>query len=41
MSLITFAIMQIKMAGMEVKDFWSFIKANEDLDKLYLFSKKY
>lgn len=33
--------MQIKMAGMEVKDFWSFIKANEDLDKLYIFSQKY
>ena len=29
------------MAGMEVKDFWSFIKANEDLDKLYIFSQKY
>lgn len=41
MSLIIFAIMQIKMAGIEVKDFWSFIKANEDLDKLYIFSKKY
>lgn len=40
-SLIAFAIMQIKLAGMEVKDFWSFIKANEELDKLYLFSKKY
>ena len=40
-SLIVFAIMQIKMAGMEVKDFCSFIKANEDLDKLYIFSKKY
>ena len=40
-ALIAFAIMQIKMAGIEVKDFWSFIKANEDLDKLYIFSKKY
>lgn len=40
-TLITVAIMQIKMAGIEVKDFWSFIKANEELDKLYLFSKKY
>ena len=37
--LIAFAVMQIKMAGMEVKDFWSFIKANENLDKLYVFSK--
>ena len=40
-SLIAFAVMQIQMAGIEVKDFWSFIKANEDLDKLYIFSKKY
>lgn len=40
-TLITFAIIQINMAGIEVKDFWSFIKANEELDKLYLFSKKY
>ena len=40
-TLIMFAIMQINMAGTEVKDFWSFIKANEELDKLYLFSKKY
>ncbi len=35
------AIAQIKMAGMQVKDFWSFIKANETLDKLYAFSKRY
>ena len=40
-TLIMVAIMQINMAGIEVKDFWSFIKANEELDKLYLFSKKY
>lgn len=40
-ALIAFAVMQIKMAGIEVKDFWSFIKANEDLEKLYVFSKKY
>lgn len=39
--LIAFAVMQIKTAGMNVKDFWSFIKANEVLDKLYAFSKKY
>ena len=26
---------------MYVTDFWSFIKANETLDKLYVFSKKY
>ena len=40
-TLIAFAVMQINMAGIEVKDFWSFIKADEELDKLYLFSKKY
>lgn len=40
-TLIMVAIMQINMAGIEVKDFWSFIKANKELDKLYLFSKKY
>lgn len=39
--LIVFAVFQIKSAGMNVKDFWSFIKANETLDKLYNFSKKY
>ncbi|MBR3133449.1 MAG: hypothetical protein IKG42_05230 [Clostridia bacterium] len=39
--LVGFAVMQIKAAGMNVKDFWSFIKANETLDKLYAFSKKY
>lgn len=35
------AVYQIKMAGMNVKDFWSFIKANDTLDKLYAFSLKY
>ena len=39
--LVGFAVMQIKSAGMNVKDFWTFIKANETLDKLYAFSKKY
>ena len=38
--LILFAVMQIKMAGMDIKDFWSFIKANELLDELYIFAKK-
>lgn len=40
-SLIVFAIMQIQMAGIEIKDFWSFINANQELDKLYVFAKKY
>ena len=39
--LIVFAVFQIRSAGMQVKDFWTFIKANEMLDKLYAFSKKY
>ena len=39
--LAVLAIFQVKMAGMNVKDFWSFIQANEMLDKLYEFSKKY
>lgn len=40
-SLIAYAIMQLKIAGLNVKDFWSFIEANQMLDKLYVFSKKY
>ena len=36
-----FAYVQIKIAGMKVKDFYSFIQANQMLDKLYRFSKKY
>ena len=39
--LLLIAIFQIKSAGMNVKDFWTFIKANDTLDKLYAFSKKY
>ena len=40
-ALVAFAVAQIRMAGMKVKDFMSFIKANEMLNKLYAFSKKY
>ena len=40
-SLVVFAVIQLQMAGIEVKDFWSFINANQELDKLYDFSKKY
>lgn len=39
--LAVLAVAQIKMAGMNVKDFWSFIKANDTLNKLYAFSIKY
>ena len=40
-ALILFAVAQIKYAGIKVKDFWSFIEANQLLDKLYRFAKKY
>lgn len=40
-ALVVFAIFQIKMAGIKVKDFYSFIEANQKLDKLYMFAKKY
>ena len=39
--LTVMAVYQIKKAGMSVTDFWSFIKANELLDKLYAFSEQY
>lgn len=40
-ALILYAVVQLKLAGINVKDFWSFIEANQMLDKLYAFSKKY
>ena len=40
-ALIGYAIMQIKLLGIKVKDFWNFIEANQTLDRLYEFSKKY
>lgn len=39
--LIALSVAQIKLAGMKVKDFWSFVEANQTLDKLYVFAKKY
>lgn len=39
--LIGYAVMQIKLAGMNVKDFWSFIEANQMLDRLYDLSRKF
>lgn len=39
--LVAIAVAQIKLAGMRVKDFWSFVEANQVLDKLYAFAKKY
>lgn len=40
-ALIASIILQIRMAGIKVKDFWGFIQANQMLDKLYKFSKRY
>ena len=40
-SLVMYSVIQLKLAGINVKDFWSFIEANEMLDKLYYFAKKY
>ena len=40
-ALIGYAVLQIKLFGMKVKDFWSFIEANQMLDKLYKFAKQY
>lgn len=40
-ALSAFAVMQIKLAGLNVKDFISFVKANDLLDKLYRFATKY
>ena len=38
--LFVFSVMQIRLAGIKIKDFWGFIQANQLLDKLYIFSKK-
>ncbi len=40
-ALIAYAVMQIKLAGMNVKDFWDFVQANQVLESLYKVSKEY
>ena len=40
-ALIGYAIMQIRLYGITVKDFWGFVEANQILDKLYDYSKRY
>ena len=40
-ALVGSAILQIRMAGIKIKDYWGFIQANQMLDKLYRFSKRY
>ncbi|MDO5556814.1 MAG: hypothetical protein Q4G05_01020 [Clostridia bacterium] len=40
-ALIGYAIIQLKLIGLNIKDFWTFIEANQILDKLYNFSIRY
>ena len=40
-TLALYAVMQMKLLGIKVKDFWDFIEANQMLDKLYRFAKQY
>ena len=40
-ALVAYAVLQIKLFGMNIKDFWSFIEANQMLDKLYKFANQY
>lgn len=40
-ALVGYAILQIKLFGIKIKDFWSFIEANQMLDRLYKFAKQY
>ena len=39
--LVATAILQIRMAGIKIKDFVDFIQANDMLNKLHKFSKRY
>lgn len=40
-ALVGYTVLQIKLYGMNVKDFWSFIKSIQELDVLYRFSNRY
>lgn len=40
-ALAAYAVFQIRLFGMKVSDFWSFIEANQMLDRLYRFAKQY
>ena len=40
-ALIAYAVMQLKLFGIKIKDFWTFIDANQMLDKLYKFAIQY
>ena len=40
-ALAGYAILQIRLFGITVKDFWGFIEANQILDRLYESAKRY
>jgi len=40
-ALGAYAVLQIRLFGMKVKDFWTFIEANQMLDRLYRFAQQY
>lgn len=40
-ALVAYAVMQIRLFGIKVKDFWGFIEANQILDRLYRFARQY
>lgn len=40
-ALIAYTVMQLKLFGIKIKDFWTFIDANQMLDKLYKFAMQY
>ena len=40
-ALVAYAVLQLKLFAIKVKDFWSFIEGNQMLDKLYRFAKQY
>lgn len=40
-ALIGYAVIQLRLIGLNIKDFWTFIEANQILDKLYNFSTRY
>lgn len=39
--LVAFAVIQIRLSGIKIKDFFGFIEANQMLEKLYRFARKY
>ena len=40
-ALVGYAIVQLRLFGIKVKDFWDFVEANQILDRLYEYSKRY